>query len=105
MAKLRDFKRDWRILIITLSVSAVLAYTYFLNIENPNEEARLELHEQILAKTADSPYRYRVLVPFLTEGLSRVFNVLLPHAQALKLAYLTYDFLAILMFLLIFAVD
>jgi hypothetical protein len=92
-------KTDFIALILIISVSAVLAYGYFNRIDRPKYEARLELHNKILRGTAPSPYRYRVLVPFTGEALTRSFSVVLPHKEAFLLSYLIYDFLAIFILL------
>ena len=88
-------KLDPGALILILSGSAVLAYGYFNRIDAPNFEERLKLHNQIIAGTASSPYRYRLLVPYLVEGLNKVLSLFLPIKDAFLQSYKVYDLLAI----------
>jgi hypothetical protein len=88
-------RTGWTTFAIILSVSAVLAYIYFRQVGSPYLRERLELHGQIMRGTAESPYRYRVLVPFIAEGLTRVSSVVLPSGKAFMLAYAICDLAAI----------
>ena len=92
-------KIDFSSLILILSVSAVIAYGYFGRVDRPNFELRLELHNQIITGTAPSPYRYRILVPFAGEILTRTLLVILPMKAAFLLSYAIYD-LTVIFFLL-----
>ena len=92
-------RTGWTIFAIILSVSAVLAYIYYREVGSPYFKERLELHGQILRGTADSPYRYRVLVPFIGEALTRALSAVLPGDKAFLLAYALYDLAAILFLL------
>ena len=82
-------------LILILSVSAVVAYGYVNRVDRPNFESRLELHSQIIAGTAPSPYRYRVLVPFIAEGFTKALSAVFPLKISFLLAYAIYDLLAV----------
>jgi hypothetical protein len=92
-------RTGWTIFAIILSVSAALAYIYFRQVGSPYLEERLELHDRILRGTAESPYRYRVLVPFIGEALARALGAALPGERAFPLAYALYDLAAILFLL------
>ncbi|MCX5752417.1 MAG: hypothetical protein NTW97_02090 [Candidatus Krumholzibacteria bacterium] len=92
-------RAGWTTFAIILSVSAVLAYIYFRQVGRLYFEERLELHGQILRGAAESPYRYRVLVPFIAEGLARALGAVLPGDGAFLLAYALYDLAAILLLL------
>lgn len=94
-----EIRIGWTTCAIVLSVSAVLAYVYFRLVGSPYLEERLELHKQILQGTAESPYRYRVLVPFIGEALARSLSAVLPGDRAFLLAYALYDFAAIFLLL------
>ncbi len=89
----------WTTFAIILSVSAVLAYIYFRQVGSPYAVERIELHERILAGAAESPYRYRVLVPCLAEGLTRALSAALPGGKAFLLSYALLDLAAILLLL------
>lgn len=102
MKRIRGVERnriDLSVLILILSVSAVVAYGYFTRIDRPNFEPRLELHNHIIAGTAPSPYRYRILVPFVMEGFFKALSTVLSTKAAFLLSYAIYDLLAV--FLLI----
>ncbi len=88
-------KIDFSALILILSVSAVIAYGYYSRVDRPNYELRLELHNQIIAGTAPSPYRYRILVPIAAEFFTKALSVVLPIETAFLLSYATYDLLAV----------
>jgi hypothetical protein len=93
-------KRDlWITTSILLAVSAVLTYSYFFLVEEPNLRQREKLHMQILSATAVSPYRYRVLAPLVSEGMTQAFSLVIPHNWAFYLAYGILDFTAIFVFL------
>jgi hypothetical protein len=65
IAKLRIIRKiEWKAFLLIISVSAVIAYSYYDRVDSPNYELREDLHKQIIQGTAPSPYRYRVLVPF-----------------------------------------
>jgi hypothetical protein len=103
MKRIHDIvkKIDLIALILIFSVSAVIAYGYFSRIDRPNYELRLELHNQIIAGTAPSPYRYRILVPLIAEFFTHVLSVVLPIKVAFLLSYAIYDLLAVFLSLTI----
>lgn len=74
------------------AVAAVLTYEYVRQIDWPFIDTRLELHTQIIAGDAPAPYRYRVLVPFLTEAARQILTPLLSSRGAFILVYTAYDF-------------
>jgi hypothetical protein len=87
--------RDLWALVLIVSVSAVLAHGYLNRVDRRHLAARLALQARIIDGTAPAPYRYRVLVPFATEGLTRALTVRLPPEKSFELAYALYDFLAV----------
>jgi hypothetical protein len=100
--KMRDIKKkELSALILILSVSAVIANGYFNRVDRLNFGLRLELHNQIIAGTAPSPYRYRILVPFVGEALTRALSTVLPAKISFLLAYAIYDLLAVFFLLAI----
>lgn len=92
-------RSNWTAFAIILSVSAVLFCGYFYRIHTVDLERRLELHNQIVNASAQSPYCYRVLVPFLCDILTKLFSRLLSPANAFLLSYAMYDFAAIVFLL------
>ena len=78
--------------LLILSVSVVVAQSYYLNIFRRFSEPASNLHYQIIAGVAESPYRYRILIPYITEMLNRF--------MPLEVAYMTYFLISISLFLL-----
>jgi hypothetical protein len=88
-------KIDVIVLLLLISVSAVTTYGYFNRIHRPNRSPRIETHSQIIAGTAPSPYRYRILVPLAVEPLITVLSFFLCYKKAFLLSYVIYALLAI----------
>lgn len=95
MKKRRLSQLDARILAILFSAAAVLAFSFFHLVEMPNLDSRITVQQSIVDGTAGSPYRYRVLVPFLTEGLARLLVVVMPYRTAFLAAHATYNVLTL----------
>jgi len=55
-------------------LAAMLTYDYYIRVENPQMQSRVELHGMIVTGTAPYQYRYRVLIPYAAEGLMRVLR-------------------------------
>jgi len=62
---------DRRYLCILFAISLSLTYLHYLWIDLPNAGIRWEAHQSIIGHTAESPYRYRILVPWLAEAVGR----------------------------------
>lgn len=89
-------KREYCIaFVLLLSVSSVIAYNYFRQVDQPNLISRLELHSQIIQGNAPSPYRYRILVPFLCEAIKNILSILIDTHRAFLLAYVAFDLFAV----------
>jgi hypothetical protein len=86
-------------LVLLLSASAVISYEYFWRVDVPRLDLRLDAHRQILAGTAPSPYRFRVLVPWMGEALTRLFSIALVERRAFLLAYAVYEITAVALLL------
>ena len=87
-------KLDFIALIIILSAAAVVAHGYFKLVAEPSYDARFALHQAIIEGTAPSPYRYRILVPFIAEPFIR-YSPTSNYKEAFVLTYEIYDLLAI----------
>lgn len=87
--------------LIILSVSLVITYNYFHFVERPNVTERMVIHDSIVEGDAPSPYRYRVLVPLVTQGLTDFFAAAtsLSYRYSWILSYIIYDLSAIFLFL------
>jgi hypothetical protein len=93
--------RDRAAILIILSISLVITYNYFHFVERPDIDRRMQLHDSIIRGEARSPYRYRILVPMLTQGMTEALEKVTPlsYRKAWILAYIIYDFAAIFLFL------
>jgi len=78
-------------LAIVGSTAIVLAYVYFAYVDYPRLGQRLSAHREILDGTAQSPNRYRVLVPFLADALIGRLSGVMPAERAFLVAYGLYD--------------
>jgi hypothetical protein len=81
--------------LILLSAAAVQAYNYYYLVVKPTLSMRMDLHNQILAGTAPSPYLYRVLIPYEAEAILRIGQIAVSPTAAFTAAYLLLDFLGI----------
>jgi hypothetical protein len=75
------------ILLLLISTSLMVWYMHFREIDIPKQAPRAELHSQIMEKTAPSPYRYRILVPYGAEALAKLAGPVLGERRALLAAY------------------
>jgi len=66
-----DRQSRWLIFATTASIAIIVSWVYFTRVELPSFSARFELHQEIIAGTAGSPYRYRVFIPYLAEAFSQ----------------------------------
>ena len=101
MPSIKHIKKKFDVitLVLIFSVSAVIAHDYFYRVDLPGYQLRLNLHRQIMAGTAPSPYNYRILVPFAVEFLISAISIILPAKLAFLLSYAIYDLLSIFILL------
>jgi hypothetical protein len=71
---------------------------YYRLIDLPHLEARMMLHQQICLGEAESPYRYRILVPYATELVIRLITPWISYTNAFRLAYGFYDVVSLCLF-------
>jgi len=90
-------KIEWKVFLLIISVSAVIAHSYYERVDIPNYELTADLHKQIIQGTAPSPYRCRVLVPLTCNVLIDILSHLFYFPD--KLSFLNpcgiYDFVSI----------
>jgi hypothetical protein len=87
--------------LLLVSVAAVLARGYFTRIDLPHLQARIETHHAIVAATAPSPYRYRVLIPFVGDALTAVLAPATGRVAAFVWAYLAIEAVAFALLMLV----
>lgn len=67
-AHTQDSNRRLTLLFLLLSVSAILSYNYYELVEKRYVKQRINLQTDILSGDAPSPYRYRILIPLISEA-------------------------------------
>jgi len=82
-------------LFVIFSVSLLVSNQYFFNVHLRFFEDATILHNQIISGIADSPYRYRILVPLFTEFLSQFMS--LNYAY-----YIYFSFATSVMFIVLY---
>lgn len=75
-------------------VSLALFYDYATDISLRHTRERAEMHERILRNDIESPYAYRILVPFAAEGARRTLAGVIGPERALVVSYLGFELLA-----------
>ena len=85
--------------LILLSCSFVLAYNYYYVVEKPLLDQRINLHYQILQACAPSPYQYRILIPYISEGLTNLFMIFFSKRYAFVLSYVILNISGIFLLL------
>ncbi|MEX0974388.1 MAG: hypothetical protein WD024_03420 [Bacillota bacterium] len=94
MANDRTRKLRWEHIALLVSVAWSLAYQYYVRVDCSAPSAMLQLHNEILSGTAPSPYRYRVLVPFLVDQVKTILHFLVPGRE-FTMAYRGYEVAAL----------
>ncbi len=94
-------KKNWKIILVIISVSLFLHITYMSTTVFPRLGERQMLHQEIVSGLAPAPYQYRVLVPYTLEALIKPLSLLMPYRTAFKIIYVVYNFLSIFSFLFV----
>lgn len=87
--------KERRYLLVLASAAAILTFECYARLDVPNLMSRLSIHNMILNGTAPSPYRYRVLVPLLTNVVGKLVGLFVEEQRVFELSYLIYDYGAI----------
>ena len=85
-------------LYMILPAALLSGILYYRLIDLPNLEARMTLHQQICLGEAESPYRYRILVPYALELVIHLITPWISYADAFRLVYGIYDVVSLLLF-------
>ena len=99
MEQEKELRKLYIVFALLFSISLAIGDYYYHRIDKPNLEARLKLHGKIIDGTARSPYRYRILVPFVMEALAKTLPRFIPANKRFLLSYLVYD-IAVVFFIL-----
>ncbi len=79
-------------------LSALLTYDYYDRIEVPRHDIRVSFHRSVVDGTAPYQLRYRVLVPYVAEGIMKVAGQILPPERSFRLTYMVLNFAALAIF-------
>jgi hypothetical protein len=74
----------WQSLLLILGVAAAVSYYYLFAVGLPMLKERITLHDPEISGCALSPYRYRVLIPWLPQGMMSLSAVILPSPKLLS---------------------
>jgi len=91
MEQQKELRKLYIVFALLFSVSLVIGDYHYHGIDKPNLDTRLKLHTKIIDGTAESPYRYRILVPFVMEHLAKTLPQFIPANKRFLLSYLVYD--------------
>jgi hypothetical protein len=94
----RSFLTDPCFLYMVLPAALLSGILYYRLIDMPNLEARMVLHQQICLGEADSPYRYRILVPYAIEIAPYLVSRWVSYKVAFQVAYGLYDIFSLCLF-------
>ncbi len=95
---------DWKALALLISAAGVILHDYYYRVHDglyysqPTLIQRIYMHTAIIQGTVDPHYRYRVLAPFMAEGIFKLISLVNPAmagVDVFKLTYIIHDFLAI----------
>lgn len=86
---------NYKSILIILSISLAISYNYIREIDKPNIDKRITLHQKILNKEAESPYRYRILVPLFVEQIIKLTSKILSYKTSFLVSYALFDFIAL----------
>jgi hypothetical protein len=96
--KKRSILSEWGLWYLILPAALLSGILYYRLIDLPNTERRMILHQQICLGEAESPYRYRILVPYTTELLIQLLSHWLSYTTAFRLVYAFYDIVSLFLF-------
>lgn len=95
-----DRRADRRNAVLVAVLGLTLGCLYFIAIDLQSPDYSLSQQQNVIGGTAGSPYRYRVLVPFVLEGLTHALAFLGSAQTAYLGASLIYDCVALVFQLL-----
>jgi hypothetical protein len=83
----------WILAAVFVTAVAVNAFDYSVLVPQP--QLRYDMHQAIVAGTAPSPQRYRVLVPWLLDPVINAWSSLTAPQQAFRRVYFAFHVLAL----------
>lgn len=89
-----------KFLFIVIFAALILSYYQTIRIDAPNYEQKLKRYNEIISNTAEHPYKYRLLNPYVVSVTFSVFKTVLAEKSAFLLAY-TFENILVYIFLLV----
>ncbi len=97
-------RADWRNVALVAVLGLTLGCLYFIAIDLQAPDYSFTQQVNVVNGTAGSPYRYRVLVPFILDGLTHAFGFVGSTQAAYLDASFAYDCVALVFqFLMLYA--
>jgi hypothetical protein len=85
-------KKYNKIYFIVFFAAIILTYFQTIRIDAPNYDLKLLRHTSIIDNTAEYPYKYRLLNPYITNIWFSGLKLVLPEKPAFLLAYFIQNF-------------
>lgn len=86
-------KKYNKIYFIVFFAAIILTYFQTIRVDAPNYDLKLARHTSIVDNTAEYPYKYRLLNPYITNIWFSGLKFVLPEKPAFLLAYFIQNFL------------
>lgn len=77
--------------LLVLQLAGMLTFDYYSRVEAPSWEQRVKVHASIVNGKAPYQYRYRVLIPYVAEGLARTLQAIPKFGGAVPAGSLSYS--------------
>ncbi len=100
IGKKKEIRELWIAIALLFSISLAIGDFHYHRIDKPHLEARLKLHREIIDGSAKAPYRYRILVPFVMEGMLKILPQSISTNKRFLLSYSAYN-ITVVFFMLI----
>jgi len=90
-------RREKIVILLLLGISIMLSIVHTFTVDFPRSVDRLQLHRQIIEGTAQSPYRYRVLLPVIAHvgAIAAQSSGRITYRKAVTAIYIGIQFAAI----------
>lgn len=94
-------KKELIYIALIISAALVLGHHYYIQINRPALNLRIDIHDEILNHTAKSPYRYRILIPFAAEIFIKGLSFIIPREASFLIVYAVFEFASLTAMLLL----
>ena len=88
-------------LSFSASIALYLTYSYFFRIEFVTFKDRINLQTDILEHSAESPYRYRILIPNTSNLIMKVLQRFISYQDSFYVSHILINFVVIFLYLII----